>query len=261
MKNLPYKTVLIGIIVLVLILVLPFVSKNQKITKNSIVVGVSPDYPPFEYTKDGNIIGFDIDLIHAIGKKIDKKIIIREMEFSSLLTALNTGKVDIIISSISKNFERAENIAFSKPYYTSTFSIVTLENSTIKKLDDLSQNAKVGVQTGSIMESFINNYNYFTNKELQIFSLGSNLFLFEKLKMNKVEALVLENVQASTFCQNILGLKFQSIEDDVYTDGNENSYVIGIKKSNDLLKEINDGINYLNHSGQMVLLKQKWNLG
>ena len=91
--------------------------KNQKNISNSegdvLVVGVSPDYPPFEYTEDGKIVGFDIDFMHILGEKMGKKIEIKEMEFSSLIPSLNSGKINLIISSLSKNPEREKNVSFS----------------------------------------------------------------------------------------------------------------------------------------------------
>ncbi len=259
-----YKMAVLVITALIIASIIFFISKLQKNT-NSVAsdvlkVGVSPDYPPFEYTEDGEIVGFDIDFIHELGEKMNKKIEIKEMEFSSLIPSLNSDKVDVIISSISKNAERMDNVSFSDPYYTSTFAIIMMKDNDAKTLDDFPKNAKIGAQTGTTMESFANSYSDSSDKSLEIVSMGSNFLLIEKLKLGEIDALIVEDAQAPSFIKNIPELKSESIEDDVYIDEEENSYVIGVKKYSSLVDEINKGIENLNADGKIELLLKKWDL-
>jgi polar amino acid transport system substrate-binding protein len=61
--------------------------------KDTIVVGTSADYPPYEYTDDkGEFVGFDMDLIRAVGEKMGKKIKIVDMGFDTLIAGLQAGK-------------------------------------------------------------------------------------------------------------------------------------------------------------------------
>ena len=176
--NKSYKLAVLAIAAFIVVLAIFLITRLQKNISNSmgdvLIVGVSPDYPPFEYTEDGKIVGFDIDFMHMLGEKMGKKIEIKEMEFSSLIPSLNSGKINLIISSLSKNSEREKNISFSDPYYTSAFSIITTKDNDVKTLDDFPKNAKIGVQTGSTMESFVNNYNESSDKSLEIVSLAYN---------------------------------------------------------------------------------------
>jgi len=259
-----YKMAVLAITAVIIISIIFFVSKSQKNTNSvmndALIVGISPDYPPFEYTEDGKIIGFDIDFIHELGEKMNKKIEIREMEFSSLIPSLNSDKVDVVISSISKNSEREENVSFSDPYYTSKFAIIMANDTDAKMLDDFPKNAKIGVQTGTTMESFVNSYNDSSDKPLKIVSMGSNFLLIEKLRLGEIDALIVEDAQAPSFIKNIPKLKSEPIEDDVYIDEEENSYVIGVKKDSNLVDELNKGIESLNADGKIELLLKKWGL-
>ena len=259
-----YKLAVLAISVLIIVLAIFFITRLQKNISNSegdvLVVGVSPDYPPFEYTEDGKIVGFDIDFMHILGEKMGKKIEIKEMEFSSLIPSLNSGKINLIISSLSKNSEREKNISFSDPYYTSAFSIITTKDNDAKTLDDFPKNAKIGVQTGSTMESFVNNYNESSDKSLEIVSLGSNFLLLEKLKLGEINALIVEDAQAPNFIKNMPELKSESVEDNVYIDEEENSYAIGVKKGSSFVNEINKSIEDLNADGQIQELLRKWHL-
>ena len=259
-----FKTTLLSALAVIIVLALFFLFKandnDVSINNNNLVVGVSPDYPPFEFTKDGKIVGFDIDLINEIAKTMHMEVKIREMEFSSLIPSLNSGEVDLIISSISRNSDRSENIDFSEPYYASAFTIISKDDQNFSSLEDLPNDAKVGVQTGSTMENFVNNYNDSVDKSLKIISLGSNFILIEKLKLGEIDALVVEDAQASSFVKNIVGLKSNTIEDNVYIDEEESSYVIGLKKDSSLTEKVNQAIENLNNNGQIDLLLKKWNL-
>ncbi len=259
-----FKTTLLSVLAVIIVLALFFLFKANdddiSINNNNLVVGVSPDYPPFEFTKDGKIVGFDIDLINEIAKTMHKEVKIREMEFSSLIPSLNSGEVDLIISSISRNSDRSENIDFSEPYYASAFAIIAKNDQDFSSLEDLPNDAKVGVQTGSTMENFVNNYNDSVDKSLKIISLGSNFILIEKLKLGEIDALIVEDAQASSFVKNIVGLKSNAIEDNVYIDEEESSYVIGLKKGSSLTEKVNQAIENLNNNGQIDLLLKKWHL-
>ena len=90
--------------------------------------------------------------------------------------------------------------------------------------------------------------------------MGSNFILIEKLKLGEIDALVVEDAQASSFVKNIVGLKFNTIEDNVYIDEEESSYVIGLKKDSSLTEKVNQAIENLNNNGQIDLLLKKWNL-
>ena len=259
----PLKVTALGSIAVIIVLALFFLFKSNddfSVNNETLIVGVSPDYPLFEFTKDGKIVGFDIDLINEIAKTMHKKIEIKEMEFSSLIPSLNSGKVDLIISSISRNSDRSDNVDFSDPYYTSTFAIITKNNHDFNSLEDLPNDAKVGVQTGTTMENFVNNYNDSVDKSLKIVSLGSNFILIEKLKLGEIDALVVEDAQAPSFIENIPELKSNAVEDNVYIDEEEGSYVIALKKDSNLTTEVNQAISKLNDNRKIEFLLKKWNL-
>ena len=68
---------------------------------NTIIVGTSADYPPYEFTDDsGKFVGFDMDLIRAIGKKIGKKVKIVDMGFDTLIAGLQKEKIDVVIAAL-----------------------------------------------------------------------------------------------------------------------------------------------------------------
>ena len=90
--------------------------------KNKIVLGVSPDYPPYEFltTENGNkkVVGADIYLAEQVAKKLGVQVEIQEMAFDSLIAAVNANKVDMVISGVNPTEERKKAVDFSDIYYT-----------------------------------------------------------------------------------------------------------------------------------------------
>lgn len=86
-----------------------------------LVVGTSADYPPYEFIqKDrgkNSYEGIDIEVAKKFAKDIGVKLVIKNMDFDSLLVALETNKVDAIISALSPTPERIKSVDFSKSYY------------------------------------------------------------------------------------------------------------------------------------------------
>ena len=91
-------------------------------SKGKIVLGVSPDYAPYEFltTENGNkkVVGADIYLAEQIAKKLGVEVEIQEMGFDSLIASLNANKVDMVISGINPTDERKKAVDFSDVYYT-----------------------------------------------------------------------------------------------------------------------------------------------
>ena len=73
-------------------------------------------FEPFEYYQDGNVVGIDIDVAHAIGDKIGRKVEVTDMEFDAIITSVQTGKTDAGIAGITVTEERKKNIDFTDAY-------------------------------------------------------------------------------------------------------------------------------------------------
>lgn len=88
------------------------------IQPGTLRVGTEPGYPPFEMkAKDGSVIGYDIEIVKGFAAKHGLQLAIEEAEFDGLIPALQTGKVDLVISGMTIKPERAEIVDFSQPYY------------------------------------------------------------------------------------------------------------------------------------------------
>jgi ABC-type amino acid transport substrate-binding protein len=114
----------------------------------SIVVASSIDYRPFEFEKDGEPVGFDIDLMRAIGKRAGFEPKFQNVTFDGIIPGLGNNLYDAAISAITITPEREKQIDFSEPYYSADQSLLVRSDSGIRSTDDLAD-ATVGVQIGT----------------------------------------------------------------------------------------------------------------
>ena len=128
-------------------------------TDGVIKMGVSADFPPFESYADDAVtfVGFDIDLMQEICNRLGMELQIKDMNFDAIVTAVQTGKLDVGVSGITITDERKESVAFSDPYFVASQSILVQKDSPITSYEDLvNGDYTAGVQlgtTGDIMAS------------------------------------------------------------------------------------------------------------
>ena len=118
---------------------------------NQLVVGVELASPPFDMTDEQNQpTGIDIELARALAKSLGKELVIRNTAFAGLIPALQTGKIDLILSSMTITAERARTIDFSDPYVHMGICLLVNAKSDVQKPDDLNRpQRKVVVKNGT----------------------------------------------------------------------------------------------------------------
>lgn len=103
-----------------------------------LTVGTNAKFPPFEYINDnGDIDGFDVAVMKAIGREMGYEVTFTNMEFKSLLGALQTGGIDAAAAGMTVTEERKKSVDFSEEYYTATQYIILSKDSTISSLQEL----------------------------------------------------------------------------------------------------------------------------
>lgn len=122
-----------------------------KVEKKVLKVGMELAYPPFEMSdKDGTPSGVSVDFAKALGAHLGREVIIENIAWDGLIPSLKTGKVDLIISSMTITEERKKSIDFSIPYAQSSLAILANKESGINSINDLNvAGKKVAVKKGS----------------------------------------------------------------------------------------------------------------
>ena len=115
-------------------------------------VGTEPTFPPFDTTDPDTqeIVGFDMDLIAAIGADQGFDVEFVNLSFDGLIPALKNGDIDIVAAGMTITDERLAEVDFSNGYYDSQLVVaVAIDNEDIKGIDDLTSDMKVAAQTGT----------------------------------------------------------------------------------------------------------------
>ena len=136
------------------------------IEQGKLYVGISPDYAPYEFvdlTKEGmdKYVGSDVALAKKIADELGLELVLKPMAFDLILTALDTGKIDVAISGFTWSSERADGYLFSSPYFDDgegdqilVFNAEDKDN--FKSLDDLNKpEVKVAAQNGSLQQELV----------------------------------------------------------------------------------------------------------
>jgi polar amino acid transport system substrate-binding protein len=111
---------------------------------SQLIVGMELSYPPFE-TMDsrGQPTGVSVDLARDLGKFLGREVQIQNISFDGLIPSLQTGKIDLIISSMTATPERSKTIAFSEPYLSTGLCLLVGKNSTIQSMAEADQLGRV----------------------------------------------------------------------------------------------------------------------
>ena len=127
------------------------------IQDGKLIVGSDTAYPPFEFIEDGEVMGFDVDLVAAIAEELGLEYEFKSYNFDALIVGLQGGtEFDMIASAMTITDERAQQIDFSDPYYDSGQILAVRNDSTVESLDQLAD-AKIGVQSGTTGEEYTRN--------------------------------------------------------------------------------------------------------
>jgi polar amino acid transport system substrate-binding protein len=200
---------------------------------DKLIVGMELSYPPFEMTDEkGTPTGVSVDLAQALGKYLGREVQIENIPFDGLIPALKTGKIDLIISSMTATPERAQSIAFSEPYLKTGLCLLAGKNSTIQTLQDLDQSGKtVAVKQGTTGHSYAADH----IKQAKVLVLDKESACVLEVVQGKADAFIYD--QMSTY-QN--WKRNEDTTRPILNPFKEESWAIGVRKGNDeLLAKVN----------------------
>ncbi|WP_413222464.1 ABC transporter permease subunit [Staphylococcus aureus] len=213
--------------------------------RGELRVGLSADYAPmeFEHTVNGKTeyAGVDIDLAKKIAKDNNLKLKIVNMSFDSLLGALKTGKIDIIISGMTSTPERKKQVDFSDSYMM-TKNIMLVKKDKVNEYKDIKDfnNKKVGAQKGTEQEKIAQT----EIENASIISLSRLPDVILALKSGKVEGAVVEKPVAEAYLKQnpklgIFNVKFNEEEKDTVIAVPKDSPKL-LSQINKMIKEVKD---------------------
>ena len=211
-----------------------------------LVVGTSADYPPYEFhvTIDGEdqIVGFEMDMAREIANDLGVELEIKDMAFDGLLSALQAGNIDIVISGMSPTPERMEAVNFSEIYYNGVHNVLvnTEDLDTYKTIDSL-KDASFAVQKASLQEAIATDVIQAT--DIKGLTKISDLFL--ELQNDRVDAIIVSQDAVPGFLAEYPNIVVNEAI-DFGADFSEGS-AAAVKKSEDtsLIDAVNESIEQL----------------
>ena len=168
---------------------------NKETAQKVYVVGTNAEYPPFEYVENGEIAGFDAEIIKEAAKRMGIEYKWLNTNFDGLIPALQTKKVDIVIAGMSVTPEREKAVNFSVPYLTSNVAIVTNSKNPIKDMNDLSGKS-YGVELGTTKEASARKID-----GAEVVPFSSTTGALVALKSGKIDGMVLDESVSSKYIE------------------------------------------------------------
>jgi ABC-type amino acid transport/signal transduction systems, periplasmic component/domain len=213
-------------------------------------VGLNAVFAPFEYVENGQVTGFDVDLINEIGKNLGYKVEIIDQSFDGLIPALKAGKIDIIVSGMSSTEERKKSVDFTDDYFVSKETYIRKKGNAAVTPATLS-GKKIGVQLGTIQE--------IEAKEIKgatVVPNESTVNTILDLKAGKIDVIILEKAVAQEYMKK--NPEMEIFDEKPAKIGTAMALDKG--KNQELIKQINDELKKMKENGKYNELIKKYGL-
>ena len=212
-------------------------------------MGTNATFPPYEFVDENNeVAGIDADIAAAIADKLGMELEITDMAFDSLIPALQSDTIDIVLAGMTVDPERAEQVNFTDSYATGVQVIIVPEGSDIASPDDL-EGKNIGVQTGTTGDL------YCTDDYGQEFvkQFDNGPLAVAALLNGQVDCVVIDNEPAKNYVAANEGLK---ILDTAFA--NEDYAAALAKEDTELYEQVNAAIQELKEDGTIASIIEKY---
>ena len=218
-----------------------------------LTMGTNAAFPPYEFYDGDTIVGIDAEIAAAIAEKLGLELQIVDMDFGSIITAVQTGKMGMAGMTVTE--ERLQNVNFSTTYATGIQVVIVPEDSDITSVDDIfaklnaGEDVLIGCQeatTGAIYAS-----GDFGDDHVTTYPNGATAV--QALTQGKLDCVIIDNQPAINFVAANEGLKI--LDTEYVTE----DYAIAISKDNeDLLNQINAALEELIADGTVQEILDKY---
>lgn len=217
--------------------------------KEEFVFASSGLYPPFNYSDNDKLVGFDIEIGTAIAEELGMEAKPVTNPWQTIIAALQSDKFDAIIGSMAITAERLDEVNFTEPYYESGAQIFVAEdNDTINDPNDL-KDKKIGVVVSSTFEE---NAKEFTD---EVSTYDSDVTALQDLLVKgRIDAVITDQL-VGMYAINENDLKIKRVGEPIYLD----QMGIAITKENEqLLKDVNNALETIIENGTYAEISEKY---
>ncbi|MEE3427922.1 MAG: transporter substrate-binding domain-containing protein [Ruminococcus sp.] len=239
--------VLVALIAVSCVIGLTACGGSNKAEVKELHMATNAAFEPYEYYKNKKIVGIDAEIAQAICDKLGYKLVIDDMDFDAIITAVTSGKADFGMAGMTVTDERKKAVDFTDSYTTTTQVIIVNEkDSKVKNADDL-ETATIGVQRGTTGDVYVSDLK---KAKIERFNTGPDAVL--ALTKGKVDAVVIDGQPAKEFVKKNAGTKILS---DPFA---KEEYAICLAKNSDLTAEFNKALGELKKDGTIDKINAKY---
>lgn len=219
-----------------------------------IVVGTDAAYAPFEsQNEQGQIVGFDIEVVQAIAAKAGFEVKFVNTPWEGIFNELQQGGRDMLVSAITITEERRQTMDFSDPYFDAAQLIAVKADSAVAGFEAL-KTLKVGVQTGTTGDEVVSQLLGKTNTNVRRFE--STPLALKELEAGGVDAVVADNGVIQHYVANNAAGGFKTVSDPAFVP---EQYGIAVRKGNaELLAQVNAGLKAIREDGSYDRIHTKY---
>ncbi len=205
---------------------------------------------------DGNLTGFDIELMEVLAAEVGIEIEWKDVDFDGIIASLQSGNAEIAIAGISPSAERALVVDFSDVYYNSesgltNYMLFDAEASinTLEDLDGLVVGAQLGTVQASLLEEISSIYNFTVDLRT------TNTQIIEEINAGRIDVLVVENIVASSIIEANEGLEKVILD---YSTDSLNGNAIAFTEDSEYVELFNEALITITENGVLAELVTKW---
>ncbi len=217
-----------------------------------LVIGMDATYPPFEFVDEqGRLTGVSTTIGEAVGRELGKPVEFRNMAFDGLIPALQTGRIDLIISSLTASDARRQSIDFSDPYVTTGLSVLVAKDSPVQAAADLrAPGRRLAVRIATTGEQWCRQ----ELPEARLVALDTDAACVLEVVNGRVDAWVYDQI-------SVMNYHAQHPERTraLLAPLREESWAVGVRKGRDDLREaVNRALQKLRRDGEFGRLADRY---
>lgn len=222
-------------------------------TISNLVVATEAAYPPFEDIVNGEIVGFDVEVMREVANRSGFTVTFQNAEFTAIIPSVQSGQFGAGVSAFTITDERKQEVDFTVPYYANTLmAAVQNANTDIDAPEDL-QGKKVCTQEGTTSHFYLTEELKLPEADLML--LDSAPLCSEALKRGDVQALMID----AAFVRGLIQANQGQLKQAFVIDDVDEEFGIVVKKGNtELLSAMNGALNAMKQDGTLKRLQDKW---
>ena len=228
--------------------------------RHKVIIGLDDSFVPMGFReKNGQLVGYDVDLARAVFKQYGIKADFQTIDWSMKETELKNGTIDLLWNGYSVTPQRQQKVAFSRVYLLNKQVLVTKKKDHIQNFAGMTGKS-LGVQNGSTGMTMLDQYPRLLKDRIKkrkpvLYDTFPNAFI--DLNANRIQGILMDQVYANYYIQH-------QPDKDAYATYSSpqmpaDQFAVGMRKGDRTLRQkVNQGLGRMQKNGELRKINQKW---